>query len=289
MTVYGYVGLGALGAEMATRLVGSGADVRVFDVDPPAVDRLVDRGAIAAESLADLATSADVISVCVPAAEHVAAVLGGLAPGGRHGQAILVHSTVAPATIVDSAATAAAWGGVVFDACPAGGGAAAREGRLAVMVGGLVEMPVVARDLLDVYATKVVDAGPVGAGAALKIAVNVMTYAQFAAAATSHELIVGAGGDPAALLETWRHTGMLGELTAQYSLLLGVSPDDVTGDLADLVGTQLGIAQKDLTLAIELGQRAGAGRSRLVEAIHDLMPAVYRTAPMPGSRAPDDA
>ena len=68
----------------------------------------------------------------------------------------------------------------MFDACVAGGADNARAGSLTMLAGGLDEMPLVARELLDVYAGTLIDAGPVGAGATLKIAINVMTYAQFA-------------------------------------------------------------------------------------------------------------
>ena len=52
------------------------------------------------------------------------------------------------------------------------------------------------------------------------------------------------------------------------------------GGSAAFLQNQVGIAQKDLELALELGD-SGPGRSPFVEAIHRTMPGVYRTEPMP--------
>ena len=283
MTTYGYIGLGDMGSAMAEYLVATGVDLVVYDLDPEAVEKLVGLGASAAASAAEVAERADIVSICVPAAPHIEAVLtgdAGIADTGRDGQPILIHSTVHPDTITGSHATASAWGGVVFDACVAGGTVNAREGDLAVFAGAADEMPTEVRALLDVYGSKVIEAGPRGSGAALKIAVNVMTYAQSSAAATCHALVEGAGGDPASLLEAWRHIGMLGELTERYTMLLGMSPADIDEGTAAFLQNQVGIAQKDLELALELGD-SGPGRSPFVEAIHRTMPGVYRTEPMP--------
>lgn len=276
MTTYGYIGLGMMGSAMAGHLASTGTNLFVHDLDPAPVETLVNAGATAAASAAEVAERCDVVSICVPAAHHIEGVLEAMAGSGRAGQTILIHSTVHPDTIGAAADTAAAWGARVFDVCVAGGAEAAAKGELAIFVGGLGEMADGARNLLDIYSSKVIDAGPLGSGAALKIAVNVMTYAQFAAAATSHDLVTGYGADPAALLDAWRHIGMLGALTESFAGMLDVPPEHVTGEFAATMRTQVGIAEKDLQLALELG-----GGSELVASIRSLMPAVYRTGPMP--------
>ena len=310
MSRYGYIGLGMMGSAMAENLIGTGAEVTVFDVDPAAVDAAVALGASAAASPAEVAAVSDAVSVCVPAAEHLDQVLdgpGGLAEGAREspgglvqgvggspdglaersrggpdeladeaggGPAILVHSTVHPDTIRAARRRAASWGAPLFDACVAGGAASARTGDQILLVGGLGEMPEPARALLDLYAARVIDAGPVGAGAALKIAVNVMTYAQFAAAATAHDLMAAQGGDPALLAEAWRAMGQLGSLTEQYQVLVGLRPEQITGDFRESLKALAGIGRKDLTLALELGPTRPGGTG-VLEALHDAMDAVY--------------
>jgi 3-hydroxyisobutyrate dehydrogenase-like beta-hydroxyacid dehydrogenase len=188
---------------------------------------------------------------------------------------VLIHSTVHPETMTGARDTAAAWGVPVHDACVAGGAAAADKGELAIFAGGIDDMPEAARDLLDIYGSKVIAAGPVGSGAALKIGVNVMTYAQQAAAAAAFELVEGAGADTDALVEAWRHTGQLGALTEQFLPMLSFAPSDVVGDLRTYLQSTVAIGQKDLELARALCRPDPRGVAPVVSAVHDAMPTVF--------------
>ena len=278
MTRYGYIGLGMMGSAMAENLIrrGGGA-VMVYDLDAAAVDAAVSLGAEAGTSAAEVAQASDVVSICVPAAAHIAAVLtgsGGIVEGAQEGLSVLIHSTVHPDTVHTAHDEAAEWGVAVFDVCVAGGADNARAGTLTVLAGGLDDMSPAAREVLDIYADTVIDAGPVGSGAALKIAVNVMTYAQFAAAAAAHDMVTSTGGERAALLEAWRSVGQLGTLTEQYCALLEIPAEHIRGELSTMLQTQAGIAGKDLALALELGSiRSGA--AAVLEAVRAAMPAVY--------------
>ena len=278
MTRYGYIGLGMMGSAMAENLIRHGSGpVTVHDIDAAAVDEAVSWGAEAGASAAEVARASDVVSICVPAAVHIEAVLsgpGGIAEGAHEGLCVLIHSTVHPDTVLAARDDAAEWGVPVFDACVAGGADNARTGSLTVLAGGLDDMPPAAREVLDVYAGTLIDAGPVGAGAALKIAINVMTYAQFAAAAAAHDMVASTGGEPAALLEAWRSMGQLGALTEQYCALLEIPDEHIRGELRTMLQTQAGIATKDLSLALELG-RTRPGAAGVVEAVQAAMPAVY--------------
>ena len=118
---------------------------------------------------------------------------------------------------------------------------------------------------------------PVGAGAALKIAVNVMTYAQFAAVAAAHDMVASTGGEPAALLEAWRSMGQLGTLTEQDCALLEIPSEHIRGELLTVLATQAGIAHKDLSLALELGHTR-PGAAAVLEAVRAAIPAVYNVA-----------
>ncbi len=277
MTTYGYIGLGMMGSAMAENLIGTGAQVTVFDIDEIAVATAVALGATAAATPAEVATASDVVSICVPAAHHIEAVLsgpGGIGEAAHDGLHILIHSTVHPDTMVAAHQTAASWGVPLFDACVAGGADNARAGTQMVLAGGLADMPEPVTTLLDIFAETIVDAGPIGSGAALKIAFNLMTYAQFAAAATSYDLMASVNADPKALLGAWKDAGQLGVLTEQFSGLLGIPSEHIAGDFRTMLETQVGISQKDLSLAMELGQ-SRPGTDAVIKAIHDAMPAVY--------------
>ncbi len=70
----GFVGLGKMGANMAERLLNLGHEVVVFNRSRPAIDKLVEKGAIASDSLADLASKLGgrkVIWLMVPSGQAV--------------------------------------------------------------------------------------------------------------------------------------------------------------------------------------------------------------------------
>ena len=132
------------------------------------------------------------------------------------------------------------------------------------------------------YAGTIIDAGPVGAGAGLKLAVNVMTYAQSAAGATVHDIVDGTGGRPAALLEAWQSMGQLVALTEKYWALLGIPSERIAGGLRVMLKTQASIIDKDLSLALEFsngGTRPGT--AAVLEVVRAAIPAVYNVHKTP--------
>lgn len=282
----GYIGLGQMGSAMVARLLdaaddGGAIQVGVCDLDPAAVARAVERGAVAFDSPAAIAAEFDVVSICVPAAEHVATVLtgpDGIAHAARQDQVLLLHSTIAPSDVRRFHDLAREWGAWLHDACVAGGPDAAALGELVVLVGAPDVLRDEARAALATYASLVIDAGPVGSGAALKLAVNVMTYAQFAAAATAYDIARDAGADTAALVAAWEHTGQLGALTARFLPLLDIPAEHLTGDFRTSLEATVGIATKDLALARQaIGDPDGAF-AELLEALGASMGTTFGTA-----------
>ena len=274
----GYIGLGAMGGAMAGRLVEGGFDLQVFDLSADAIAAVVAKGATAAASGAELAAACDHISVCVPDDAAVMEVVTGergILNACAAGTAIVVHSTVHPDTVRDLAALAAERGVTVFDAGVAGGAAAAEVGDLSIMVGvprqGISDT---SRAVLDCCGGAVFEAGPVGAGMAMKVAFNVMTYFQQAALSAAHQVVVGEGSDPAQLLAAWRHVGQLGALTERFVPLVAMAPETKTGDLGAFLDGNIYLAEKDLELAASLGRESGRPMP-VVETVRDSMRLVY--------------
>ncbi len=281
----GYVGMGQLGTAMAGRLLDVGVPVSVFDLDTAATAAMVKEGAEVAASGAELASTCDVVSVCVPDAGHVDLAIADLAHGTARRDrplTVMLHSTVHPDTVMSARRALAGAGGRLHDVCVAGGATAAREGQLVLFVGGRGEMADEAAYLLDHYGNHVVAAGPVGAGAAMKLAFNVQTYAQFAATATAFGMASSAAVDRDALAEAWRHVGQLGALTEQFLPILELGSGRLVGAARDRMQATVDIARKDLRLAAELcddGVLEG-----LLEALGSAMPEVFGV----GDGATDD-
>ena len=278
----GYIGLGAMGGAMAGRLAGSGFDLVVFDLDAGAVAAVVDKGARAAATAAELAAASEHISICVPddaaVMEVVTGELGILASCAP-GTTIAVHSTVHPDTVRDLALLAGERGVALFDAGVAGGAAAAEIGDLSIMAGVPEEgLSATARAVLECCGGAVFEAGPVGAGMAMKVAFNVMTYLQQAAVSAAYQIVVGQGSDPEQLLAAWRHVGQLGALSERFFPLVTMAPETKVGEFGDFLAGNIYLAEKDLDLAIGLGLASGRPMP-VVEATRQSMNLVYG---MPG-------
>ena len=149
----GFIGLGSQGAPMARRIVEAGHPLTIWARRPETVESFADTAATVARTPAELAANSDVVCLCVVSDADVESVitrddgvLAGLAAGG----VIAIHATVHPDTCRRVAAHAVEVGVDVVDAPVSGGGMAAAEGKLLVMVGG--DDAVVAR-VRPVFAT----------------------------------------------------------------------------------------------------------------------------------------
>jgi 3-hydroxyisobutyrate dehydrogenase len=174
----GFVGLGNMGLPMAKRLVNVGRDVHVYDLRPPILEDARQAGATIAGGLADLR---ECETVCIMVWNDQQLVDLMLGPGGllevsRAQQTFVIHSTVSPATVLSVGEAALRHGMSVIDA-PVSGGAAgnAGTGKLTVMVGGATEDVERCRPVLEDLASTIFHVGPLGAGAAAKLANNTMS------------------------------------------------------------------------------------------------------------------
>ena len=135
----GVLGVGALGAVVAARLATEGFEVVAHDLDRERVAALAEAGVGAATSARDLAQRSDIVLVVLPDTPDVEAALrgeDGLEAGLRDGSALLLVSTVKPATPQELARRLAPRGVDVLDTPVSGGPIAARAGGLAIMAGG---------------------------------------------------------------------------------------------------------------------------------------------------------
>jgi len=203
----GYIGLGDMGKAMASNLAPKGFDARVYDLNPDPMGELAAEGAKAASSCREVGEHAEVLSVCVPGDPHVEAVLlgdeGALA-GMAAGSVVAIHSTVQPGTVERMAEAARERGVDLIDACVTGGRAVAEKGELTLLIGGEPSAVDKARPVLEAYGTTLLNAGPLGAGAKLKLCVNLLTYVNWAAAAESFRLAKASGLDTEIFLDAVR-------------------------------------------------------------------------------------
>lgn len=199
LTSVGLAGLGNLGLPLATTLVRAGWDLAVHDPVAGRADPVVALGATAVPGASDLADR-DVLVLAVPDDAAVEQVLDAYLAADRPGRAVVVHSTVLPQTATRLAEAAGARGVDLVDAPVSGGAERAESGTLTVMVGGADGAVARVRPLLDAVGDPVLHVGPVGAGAATKLAHQLTMFANLAGLYEAIDLAAAHGVRTDALL-----------------------------------------------------------------------------------------
>lgn len=250
----GFIGLGAIGAPMAMRILDAGHPLTVYNRSPGKTQPLADKGAQVAGTLAELAGSCDVILFCVSHGEAVEQVVfgaGGLAEHGRAGQVVVDLSTIHPSQTQQMAARLAAERGLAWvDAPVSGGPAGAIAGTLAVMVGGDAADVARVRPVLSAFGGRVTHMGPVGCGMATKACNQMLNYGTGAVVAETLNFAARFGIDPALIPEAvaggfadsnvLRHYGQqMVAGTYQGNTLTAMKDIDIILDLGRLTGSAM--------------------------------------------------
>jgi 6-phosphogluconate dehydrogenase len=210
----GLIGLGRMGANMATRLLDAGHELVVYDVDAAAATRIAELGATPAESVDDLLTRLAPprhVWIMVPAGAPTEATLDTLLPRLDPDDAVIDGGNSMYRDSIRRAAALADRGAHFLDVGTSGGVWGLREGY-ALMVGGEAEVVERLRPIFEALAPAPdrgwAHVGPAGAGHFTKMVHNgieyglMQAYAEgFAVMRAKTELDL----DLAAIAEVWRH------------------------------------------------------------------------------------
>ncbi|AAV95479.1 3-hydroxyisobutyrate dehydrogenase [Ruegeria pomeroyi] len=165
----GFIGLGNMGAPMASNLAKAGHEVTGFDMAPVEV-----AGVTRAASAAEAARGADVVVTMLPNGQILRAVAAEVIPAMTAGAALVDCSTVDVDSARAVAADAEAAGLLAVDAPVSGGIGGAAAGTLTFMAGGSDAAFEKAKPLFDIMGQKAVHCGAAGAGQAAKICNNMI-------------------------------------------------------------------------------------------------------------------
>lgn len=257
----GFIGLGSQGGPMARRIIEAGYPMTLWARRPASLEPFADTAAKVAGSPAELAAASDLACLCVVGdadVEEVVAGERGLLAGLKPGTVIAVHSTVHPDTCRQLAKMAAAQEVSVIDAPVSGGGPAAAEGRLLVMVGGDPDVVERCRPVFETYADLVVRLGDVGSGQVTKLLNNLLFTANLGTAATALALGEALG------VARERLADVVSRGSADSFALNSIQGSGGTLDrLAGLAGALL---QKDVRLLADLAEQAAAEPGAVLHA-----------------------
>jgi 3-hydroxyisobutyrate dehydrogenase len=200
----GVAGLGAMGAPIAARLIEVGHQVTVWNRDPAKTQPLVQAGAKVANSPAEVAAASEAVITILTDGAAIDAVYSGpngILSGDVKGKLLVEMSTVPPKVHTDLDAKVRA-GGAALVECPVGGSTApARKGQLLGLMGATSEDAARARPLLEQLCRKVEHCGPVGAGAAMKLAINLPLMVAWQAYGEAFAIARSVGWEPRRLVD----------------------------------------------------------------------------------------
>jgi 3-hydroxyisobutyrate dehydrogenase len=246
----GFAGLGHMGLPMATRLTDQGITLTVWNRTASRAAPLADRGVPVAGSLPDLAAGSDVLITMLADGQAAWEVWSALLPACRPGCTGVDMSTTGPSAAREIAAEAARHGADFLDAPVSGSTALAEQGTLTTMVGGPAAAFERVRPVLAALTTRQLHLGPAGAGAGMKLAVNIMIAATNQAVAEALALAASAGIAPASAYDTLA-------ASAVSSPFLGYKRDAYLAENDAPVAFTAALMAKDLELALDLAAAAG--------------------------------
>jgi len=203
----GYIGLGLMGKSIARNILKAGFPLVVHNRSQAAVEELVSEGARAAASPAQVAEQVDVVFTNLPDTPDVEAVAmgaGGILEGAKPGLIFVDNSTIKPATARRIAEVLGEKGMLCLDAPVSGGDVGARQGTLAIMVGGPAEALAKVMPVLQAMGKTVTHVGEAGAGQIAKAANQIMVAAQMVAMGELLIFARKAGADPQKVVEAIR-------------------------------------------------------------------------------------
>jgi 3-hydroxyisobutyrate dehydrogenase len=240
----GYIGLGIMGAPMASNLISAGFNLSVWNRTAAKCQPLVEQGATQADTPAALAArQPEVICLNVTNTEDVEQVLfgdDGVASQAHEGLLVVDHSTISPQATQQFAERLAELGVTLIDAPVSGGDTGAKQATLSIMVGGPDAAVRRVWPMFEAMGKQITHLGPAGAGQACKACNQVAVACNLAGACEALALAKQTGLDLQKMIEvvsagaggSWQLTN-LGPKIAQG--------DDAPGFMIDLVLKDLGI------------------------------------------------
>jgi 3-hydroxyisobutyrate dehydrogenase len=275
----GFIGLGNMGGGMAANLARAGFQLVVRDVRPGVATTIVNLGASEAASNEEVGAQADVVfvavfddkqvlEVCLGSGED-AGVVGGMADGG----AVVIHSTVSPATLRALSEATGPRGITVVDAAMTGGGhVAATNGALTFFVGGDAAIVERIRPALDAMASHVFHVGKLGSGELTKVISNFFAVSNVVLVREGLRLSKAYDIDEKTILSMIQTGGVGASWVSNNWQVIRAQEESYT-----FAGGMVDMARKDMTIALELATDKGSDMPVLEYLLQNAIPDLATT------------
>jgi len=250
MANLGYVGLGAMGSQMADRLMAKGHKVTGYNRTKSKADWLVQKGMMFAESPRAVGQAADFIFVMVTNSASLEAVANGpdgLLAGLSTGKVVIDMSTVNPEVSRKVASRVRETGADMVDAPVSGSIITLQQGKLSVMVGGPKATFDRIKPILDDVGPKVTHVGDNGLALVMKIASNLSLAVQMLAFSEGVLLAEKSGIPRATAVDVLTHSAIASPMVVYRGPFVLQMPEEAWFNV--------NMMQKDMMLAMELGRQ----------------------------------
>jgi len=254
----GVAGLGAMGSAIAARLLDVGHRIAAWNRTAAKTKPLADAGADAVDTPAAVAAASEAIITILTDGAAIDAVYNGpsgLLSGDVKDKLFIEMSTVPPALEI-ALAPKVRGKGAAFVECPVGGSTGpARKGQLLGLMGAEPADAARARPILEQLCRKLEHCGPVGAGSAMKLAINLPLMVGWQAYAEAFAIARDVGWEPKRLLDLFvesngANNGLKTRADMIVAMMEGRDPGATTFSIANAV--------KDLRTMVATGAAKGA-------------------------------
>lgn len=244
----GFIGLGVMGASMASLLLGGGYELTVFNRTKEKAELLLAKGAKWAETPAEVAASSEVVITIVGYPKDVEDVY--LGPNGiletKKGGYVVDMTTSSPILAKRIFKEAKAKGIAALDAPVSGGDIGARNGQLVIMVGGERQAFNELKPIFELMGRTIRYFGEAGAGQYTKMVNQIAIASGMVGVAEAVAFAKKAGLDVTEVIET-----ISGGAAASWTLS-NLAPRMVRGDTAP--GFFIKHIIKDMKIALECAE-----------------------------------
>jgi len=251
-TTIGFVGTGVMGKSMAANLQKAGYNIAIFTRTKEKAQALLENGAVWKETIKDLSQSADVILTMVGYPSDVEEVYfgtTGILENAKAGTYVVDMTTSKPTIAQEIFRKAAEKNIHALDAPVSGGDIGAKNGKLAIMIGGEQEAFDFLSPLFEILGENIVLQGPAGAGQHTKLCNQITIATNMIGVSEAIMYAKKAGLDPTRVLDSIT-TGAAGSWS-----LSNLAPRMIEGDFAP--GFFVKHFIKDMTIALESASEMG--------------------------------
>ena len=251
MAAIGFIGLGIMGTPMAQHLINGGHQLAAYTLHK-VPESLVEAGATACSSAAEVAQKSDIIILMVPDTPDVEAALfgdKGVAEGLSSGKIVVDMSSISPVATKEFASRINKLDCEYLDAPVSGGDVGAKAATLSIMVGGRPEIFEKVKPIFELMGKNITLVGGNGDGQTCKVANQIIVALTIEAVGEALVFASKAGADPArvreALMGGFASSRIL-EVHGERMVKRNFNP-----------GFRISLHQKDLNLALTAARQLG--------------------------------